>query len=191
MPAGHPPIADPHAGLTGVAKAASGPAEIGPDKVVKLSGLKMKVPQGWSTQPVKSGPMAPRIAFALPPAEGDPVGCELRISHYPQMKGKDELNIRRWIGQVSKSDGSPYRRDEVDVNVSQKGTVQLTIVDLTGAVREGMGREVMMRPGHRIIAAIVDHPKGPHFVKASGPVQSMAKWADTIKQFLETAEVAD
>ncbi|UCF34675.1 MAG: hypothetical protein JSV78_05095 [Phycisphaerales bacterium] len=174
-----------------MAKAVSGPAEIGPDNVVKLSGLRMKAPQGWASQPVQSGPMAPRIVFSLPPAEGDPVGCELRISHYPQMKGKDELNIRRWIAQVSKPDGSPYKRDEVDVKVNQKGSVQLTIVDLSGAVQEGMGREVMMKRDHRMIAAIVDHPKGPHFVKVSGPAESMAKWADAVKQFLETAEVAD
>jgi hypothetical protein len=191
MPPGHPPIADPHAGVTRVAKAASGPAELGPDNVVKLSGLRMKVPEGWAAQPVKSGPMAPRIAFSLPPAEGDATGCELRISHYPQMKGKDELNIRRWIGQVSKPDGSPYAREDVDVNLIRKDSIRLTVVDLSGAVHEGMGREVMMKPDHRMIAAIVDHPKGPHFVKASGPARSMAKWADAIKQFLETAEVAD
>jgi hypothetical protein len=40
-----------------------------------------------------------------------------------------------------------------------------------------------------MIAAIVDHPKGPHFVKATGGIPSMKQAEEAIFAFLKSAKV--
>lgn len=41
---------------------------------------------------------------------------------------------------------------------------------------------------HRMIAAILDHPEGQLFVKASGPASSMNKWEASIDAFLKSTK---
>jgi len=42
-----------------------------------------------------------------------------------------------------------------------------------------------------MIAAIVDHPKGPHFIVVAGPTESMKTWEADIMKFLKSPEVTD
>ena len=65
----------------------------------------------------------------------------------------------------------------------------MTVVDINGSINTSMGTQTEGKPNHRLIAAIVDHPKGPHFVKASGGVESMKKWEASILAFLASAQV--
>ena len=39
-----------------------------------------------------------------------------------------------------------------------------------------------------MIAAIVDHPQGPHFVKITGGVATMKRWEESIDAFLKSAQ---
>ena len=157
---------------------------------LKLSGLTMIVPPGWVQKPVSSGPLAPKAAFDLPKSPGDTAACTVRITHYPNMKGMkgiDKMNIRRWLSQVTRPDGSPSTREDANISVKEVGHVRTTTVDLTGSVRSGMGPAGVSLPNHRLIAAIVDHPHGPHFVKAMGPVGAMKQSQDSIYAFLASA----
>jgi hypothetical protein len=153
-----------------------------------LVGLKMTVPAAWVKEEVQPSPMGPVAVFKIPKANGGDDGA-VRITHYPNMKGKemDERNIDRWVGQVTKPDGSPMTRADAKVTTAEVGAVRLTIVDMTGAVK--MTMRDAAKPNHRMIAAIVDHPKGPHFVVAGGPTASMEKWAKDIDAFLKSAKV--
>jgi len=45
------------------------------------------------------------------------------------------------------------------------------------------------KPNQKMIAAIVNHPKGPHYVVSTGPTASMEKWAAQIDAFLKSAKV--
>ena len=155
------------------------------DTVLALTGLTMTVPTGWVRDPVEPRPMAPKAAFRIPDTGGHLEDCIVRVSHYPAMKGKDELNIRRWIGQVARPDGSRATRDDATVTVTESGDVRLTVVDVTGSVRLTMRAEPT--PNRRLIAAIVDHPQGPHFVRVSGDVQSMEQARPAIDAFLGSA----
>ena len=154
-----------------------------------LTGLTMSIPAGWIQETAKPGPMAPKAVFKLPVVEGDPTGGSVRITHYPGMKGMDRQNIDRWISQVRQPNGQPSTRENATMTVKDQGAVRLTIVDITGSVDTSMGAQTEGKVNHRLIAAIVDHPKGPHFVKASGGVECMKKWEASILAFLESARV--
>ena len=162
-----------------------------PVKKLSLTGLTMAPPAAWVRESVSAGSLAPKAAFSLPPVEGDPHKCTVRITHYPNMKGMpgiDDLNVNRWLRQVTKVDGSPYTRDQAKIEVTEFGHVRLTILDLSGTVSTGMGPAASKLPDHRMIAAILDHPRGPHFVKAVGGLPTMQKWRDTILAFLKSAK---
>ncbi len=163
----------------------------GPAKKLSLTGLTMTPPATWVRESVSAGSLAPKAAFSLPQVEGDPHKCMVRITHYPNMKGMpgiDDLNINRWLRQVTKADGSPYTRDQAKIEVSEFGHVRLTILDLSGTVSAGMGPAASKLPDHRMIAAILDHPQGPHFVKIVGGLPTMKKWRDAILTFLKSAK---
>ncbi len=163
----------------------------GSAKKLLLTGLTMTPPATWVRESVSAGALAPKAAFSLPPVEGDPHKCTVRITHYPNMKGMpgiDDMNINRWLRQVTKADGSPHTRDQAKIEVSEFGHVRLTILDLSGTVSAGMGPAASKLPDHRMIAAILDHPRGPHFVKIVGGQPTMKKWRDAILTFLKSAK---
>ena len=146
----------------------------------------MTIPDGWVVQPVKPGPMAAKAAFALPKADGAQENGSVRITHYPGMKGKDDMNIDRWLGQTAQADGTPTTRDSAKIEHKTIGNVHLTTVDVSGAVKATM--RSAPQAGGRMIAAIVDHPRGPHFVVATGEAATIAKWETAVHEFLQSAK---
>jgi hypothetical protein len=155
---------------------------------LKLTGLTLTVPEGWVEEKVEATPMGPKAVLKIP--KTDPGGEDgvVRITHFPNMKGKDkdEMNIDRWIGQVSKADGQPCTRSDAKITTTEAGAVRITMIDLSGTVKLTM-RDTA-KPNQRMIAAIVDHPQGPHFVVSAGPAASMEKWAAQIDAFLKSAK---
>jgi len=189
MPTGHPPMGA--TGSAAVPEHGRKPALAGArieGSTLKLTGIDLTIPDGWFPEPATPGPMAPKAVFKLAGVEGDAVGCSVRITHFPGMKGMDRQNVDRWISQVRQPDGSPSTRDHAKVTTKENGNVRLTIVDITGSVNTSMDGQGGGKPNHRQIAAIVDHPKGPHFVKASGSADSMKKWESSIHTFIESAK---
>ena len=116
---------------------------------------------------------------------GDQEDGMVRITHYPGMKGIDEANIDRWVAQVRHSDGTPSTRDDAGIKVTEKGNVRLTVADLSGNVKATM--RATSRPNSRMIAAIVDHPQGPHFIVATGSIGTIQRWEGAIRAFLDSA----
>lgn len=156
---------------------------------LRLIGIRFVVPAGWETQQIQPGAMAPKAVYQIPPAKAGEEHGVVRITHFPEMKGKDDLNIDRWVGQVAKADGTPSTRADAKIEKTETGNIRLTTVDVSGGVK--MTMRDMAKPDHRMIAAIVDHPKGPHFIVAAGPVASMKTWEADILKFLKSAEVMD
>ena len=174
---------------TGQALASGAPASggdaAGTGEKLQLTGLTMSVPEGWVSQALPPGPMAPKRVYNLPKADGDNEDGMVRITHFPGMKGMDEANIDRWLAQVRQADGTPSTRDDTDIKVIEAGNVRLTLVDVSGAVKATM--RATPRPKSRMIAAIVDHPQGPHFVVATGSTRTIQKWEGAIRDFLDSA----
>ena len=156
---------------------------------LKLTGLTMTVPEGWVEEKVEPSPMEPKAIYRIPKLDAAGEDGMVRITHYPNMKGKDkdDKNIDRWLGQVSKPDGQPLTRSDAKITTTEAGPVRLTVVDMSGSVK--MTMRDTAKPNQRMIAAIVDHPQGPHFVVTAGPAASMEKWAAQIDAFLKSAKV--
>lgn len=131
--------------------------------------------------------MAALASYRLPRVEGDGEDATVRISHYPSMKGKDDPNIDRWISQVRRPDGQPAKREDAKITTFELGAVRVTVVDVSGAIAMGMMGGGDVRPDYRAINAIVDHPNGPHFVRASGPAKTIEKWAASIEDAIRSA----
>ncbi len=152
-----------------------------------LEGIVITVPAGWTRESVAApGPMSPRAVFKIPNDKGEP-GI-VRITHFPNMKGKemDDRNIDRWVSQVIRADGSTSTRDDANIQVVELEGVRLTMLDLTGKVTLTM-RDTP-KEGWRMIAAIVDHAQGPHFVVAAGPTELMKGTAEPVFNFLKSAK---
>ncbi len=153
-------------------------------------GIKLQIPSIWTAEPAPQGPLAAVASYKLPKVEGDPEDGSFRISHYPNMKGKDDPNIDRWIGQVRKPDGQPLTRSDARIERFEIGPVRVILVDVSGTVSVGMmGGEA--KPDFRTINAILDHPYGPHFIRASGPAKTMKQWESAIESLVRSAVVTD
>ncbi len=158
------------------------------DNELHLTGITLSVPTTWTLQqPKKPGPMAPKAILSIPALNGDSQTGMVRITYFPGMKGKDEMNVDRWLGQVTQADGKETTRENSKITKKTVGEVQLTIVDMHGAARVTMRDKP--QPGSRMIAAIIDHPKGPHFVVVAGNVKLIEKWEKDIYKFFESAKV--
>jgi hypothetical protein len=158
-----------------------------PGKTLELEGLSLAVPEGWKPKEIQPGPFAAVAAFTLPRAEGDSADGSVRITHYPNMKGMDDMNIDRWLAQVTHDDGSRYSREEAKFAVREMGNVRLKTLDMTGNVQATMADAP--QPNSRMIAAIVDHPKGPHFIIVSGKIGTINQWEGSVSAFLKSATV--
>lgn len=148
-----------------------------------LEGLTMTIPEGWVAQPIAPGPMAAKAAFAIQNENGPP--GSVRVTHYPRMRGMNEQNIRRWISQATKPDGSPIPREDVKPTTDELGEVKLTTVDIVGTIKATM--RSAPEPNQRMVASIIDHAEGPHFVVAIGNVDLIKSVHADIMTFLRSA----
>jgi hypothetical protein len=73
--------------------------------------------------------------------------------------------------------------------IESKSGLKITLLDVSGTyvaeVTPG-STEHFNKPGFRQLAAVVDTPNGPHFVKVVGPAATVAKWEDSVMSFLKS-----
>ena len=124
-PASSPPSAtrppaeaanDPHAGLATPRVESPEPAPMADvdtsgiqftDQPLSLAGLECAVPEGWGREQPSSGMR--KAQFRLAKADNEPEDVEVVITHFPNMKGMDDSNLRRWYGQFTQPDGRSGR----------------------------------------------------------------------------------
>lgn len=172
------PMPDPHAAVGGGAKAK------GPQPTeTQLDGILFKVPEGWTyTVPPATG-MAPKAIFTLPPVEGDAEDVQVRVTHFPTMNVSDEMNLQRWYGMFTQPDGQPTKEVATEERFEANG-VSFVLVDIAGTMNSG----TTPKPDWRMLAAIVKHDRGPHFVKAVGPAKSVEHWKDSVLAYLKSVQ---
>jgi hypothetical protein len=147
--------------------------------------LTYKAPDGWKERPPAS---SMRVAeFVIPHASGDAEDAEVVIYYFGSGGGgSPEANIQRWIGQIRQPDGSP----SAAVAKHQKLTVNglsVEAVDIAGTyvaeMRPGAS-EHYNKPGFRLEAAVVETPRGPYYIKLTGPQKTVASAQDDYDTFL-------
>ena len=143
--------------------------------IVTQSGtLHFTAPRGWNPRPSTS-PM--RVAeFVVPRAAGDPEDAETIIYFFGGSGGGIDANIERWVGQFQTESGGPVPAPKR--TTSANGPLTITAIDVSGTyvaqVRPGSA-ERFNKPNFRMWAAVVETPKGPYFVKLTGPVRTVTQ----------------
>jgi hypothetical protein len=150
------------------------------------AGLTFSPPPAWTSRAPAS---TMRVAeFVVPKAAGDSEDAELIVYFFGGSGGTADANIDRWIGQMQQPDGSASRdkahRDALTVN-----GLKITTVDVSGTyvaeVRPG-ATERHNKPDFRLRAAVIETPRGPYYVKMTGPAKTMAAADADFKKFVAT-----
>jgi len=129
-------------------------------------GLRFAVPAAWTRVPASYGEA---ILFFFGAGKG----------------GGAAENLERWYGQFTPGDGRPAR----DAAVTTQRTVHalhVTSVDLAGAYRATPPGA--SKPGFRLLAAVIEGPGGPWFLKVFGPAATVAAAKDGFEAVLASLE---
>jgi hypothetical protein len=119
--------------------------------------------------------------YIIPAAEGDSEPAECPV--FVNLGGGVEANITRWIGQFEKTDGDPKRKTET-IN-----EMPVTTIDVGGAYKGGgpmIGQPSMLKPGYRLLGAIVEGPEGDIFFKLTGPAKTVAAAENEFNEMLKS-----
>ena len=135
--------------------------------------LAFTAPAGWQSRPAAS---SMRIAeFVIPHAQGDAEDGELIVYYFGTGAGTIDANIDRWIGQIQQPDGTATNARAKRTTQTVNG-LRLTMVDAEGTyvaeMRPG-STDRYNKPGFRLRAAVVETPRGPYYVKMTGPAKTI------------------
>jgi hypothetical protein len=163
LPPGHPPIGAGGGGMAGVGAAAGASAGM-PVANDDPATLRWTAPATWKVLP---NPSSMRLAtYRVPRAGGDVEDTEVSVS---RAGGTPDANIERWLGQFDN------RGKETRSETTLKG-IHVTVVDVSGTyLGSGMtpGAAAASHPGWALLAAIIQGPGVPYFVKITGPVATV------------------
>ena len=147
-------------------------------------GLRFTVPTAWTRVPAPSDVRAAQ--WRLPRAAGDAEDGEVILFFFGAGKGGGAAeNLERWYAQLTPADGRPAR----DAAVTTQRTVHalhVTSVDLAGAYRATPPGA--SKPGFRLLAAVIEGPGGPWFLKVFGPEATVARARDGFEALLTSLE---
>ena len=140
----------------------------------EAGGVQFDDPSGWM-----SAPKPMRTAnYTIPAAAGDPQDGEMAVYYFgPGQGGAVEANVRRWLGQFVKADGSPMTAGDAKRQEQQVGGMAVTLLDVAGTYLFKpfpMAPRATPMPGYRMLAAIVQGPDAPIFFKLTAPAKTAA-----------------
>lgn len=131
----------------------------------------------------------PKAVFVLPKVDGDDEDGEARLTHFPGMKNIPvEANLNRWYGQFTQPSGKPTSEVAVTQSFVVEG-VTITLADMSGTMSTGMGGGGETKPNYRMMAAIIEHPQGPHFLTVKGPAGTMERWQESVVEYLKSVKI--
>jgi len=156
--------------------------------VVAAASLKYSAPSGWAPKTPSS---SMRLAeWTLPKAPGDSEDALVTVYFFgATMGGNAQANIDRWVGQFSQPDGKASKDvAKASVGLTSSG-LKISSLDVSGTyvaeVTPGSA-EHFNKPGWRQIAALIETPGGPYFVKAVGPAATLARWEASVTTFIKS-----
>jgi hypothetical protein len=133
------------------------------------AGVHWTAAEPWKAQAAR--PMR-AATYVVPAAPGDKEDGECGIYYFGQGKGGSvDDNIKRWIGQFEppQHDAEPSKRSLNGLNV--------TSIDLSGTYTGAggpMATTKTIKPGYRLLGAIVEAPEGLIFIKFTAPAKTAA-----------------
>lgn len=147
---------------------------LGPTGIQTSGGtLAFTAPPAWKARPAAS---SMRVGeFVVPHADGDTEDAELIVYYFGSGAGTVDANVDRWIGQIRQPDGTATK-DKATRSTRTINGLAVTTVDAAGTyvaeMRPGAA-EHFNKPGFRLRAAVVETPRGPYYIKMTGPAKTM------------------
>ncbi len=137
-------------------------------------------PAAWTARAATS---SMRVAeFVVPKASGDADDGEVIVYYFGGGGGSVEANLQRWMTQVQ-STKEPTR------TTATVNGLKLTSLDISGTYVAEMSpgsTEHHNKPGYRMRATVVETPKGPYFIKLTGPAKTVDLAGSAFDQFLQS-----
>ncbi|MFN7021543.1 MAG: hypothetical protein ACK4WH_09485 [Phycisphaerales bacterium] len=148
----------------GIAAEGTGEAE-----AVTVSGVGVSVPRAWIKRAPSSSMRLAEYVVAPDSGKGEAV-----VVFFGSIGGGVQANINRWKEQVLGPDGSPV--EETNTRSRTINGVKVTTVEMHGTLKGGvMGGPPKDMPGSSFLAAIIEGPGGPAFIKFTGPSDAVAQ----------------
>jgi hypothetical protein len=148
------------------------------------SGLAFITPPGWKQSPPTS---SMRVAeFTLPRSAGDPDDAQLIVYYFGGSGGSVDANMQRWIGQMQQADGKASSAVAKKESRTVNG-LAVSLIDVSGTYTAEMAPGAAThhnQPRFRMRAGVVETPKGPYFIKLTGPEKTVAKWDAAFNEFV-------
>ena len=147
--------------------------------LVFLLGLAYDVPKDWR---VVESSSAMRLAQWSYGAKS-----EIVVFYFGEGQGGSiEANVERWYGQFQQPNGGSTR-ERAKVTKSKADELSITRVDVEGTyaapIRPGAA-ERHNEPDYRMIAAAVEGPSGPWFIRFLGPAKEVSAGETSFDAFL-------
>jgi hypothetical protein len=144
-------------------------AALGVIRAESAAGVHWMTPASWTVQAAR--PMR-AATYQVPTAPGDKESGDCAAYYFgPGKGGSVDDNMKRWIGQFEPTDkeAQPAKRTINGINV--------TAIDLSGTYTGAGGPMAaikIIKPGYRLLGAIVEAPEGLIFIKFTGPAKTVA-----------------
>ena len=148
--------------------------------------LKYVIPESWKAV---TGSLPMRLAeFVLPRIDGDGEDGALVLYYFKGQGGSVQANLSRWMSQMVQPGDRPSRDASTTRTLIANG-LNLTVLEIEGtyvaAVRPG-ATERYYKPDFKMVAAIVETPAGPYFMKLTGPRKTIERWSSEVQSFLRS-----
>lgn len=158
-------------------------ALVGIARAEQAGGLTWTAPPEWKSQ----GERPMRAAtYSISAAKGDAEPAELAVFYFGQGSGGGvDANVKRWIEQFQKADGTSAAKD-AKVKKEKIAGLPATAVEVKGTYLGGsmMGPSTP-KPGYRLLGAIVEGPGGNVFFKLTGPEKTVTAAEKPFRKMLE------
>jgi hypothetical protein len=154
----------------------------------EAGGLTWTAPKDWEAQAAR--PMR-AATYRIAPAKGDTDPAELAVFYFgPGQGGAVDANVKRWVGQFQKADGTALTDKDVHTKKETLNGLAVTTVDVKGTYTGG---GPMMGPsspkgGSRLLGVIVEGPEGPLFFKLTGTERTVTSAEKSFRKLVESVK---
>jgi hypothetical protein len=151
--------------------------------------LNFKAPSGWVEEKASS---AMRVAqYKLPKETGDGEDASLVVYYFGKGQGGGTAaNIERWVNQMKQPEGSTSKPKAKEGSLTVNG-LKVTTIDVAGTytaeTAPGSG-QFYNNPNYRLQAAVIETPRGSYYLKVVGPEKTIAKWDNSVTEFVKSFE---
>lgn len=151
--------------------------------------LTYTVPAGWIIE--KPATKMRKAQFSLPGIDGER-DAECAVFVFPGTGGTVQMNLKRWYGQFKQPDGKASE-EVAELEKTIINDLPITVTHVSGTYLKSMSPQMMSGPveeipGSALLAAVIETPADPWFIKIVGPEKTVAHWRQSFYDLLSSVK---